>query len=613
LGSTGHPAGSNVGIAYTMWTPTFVSTRFWGYTDASGAFKITGLAAGTYVVQVQGGNIRPYQDEYTVATAAGGLSPVQPTSGQVTVSDGQPSNIGELIMTKARTISGIVTVDGAPASSNNQSTEVLLELDYQVPGSSTWTFTGLGYTDAVGHYSIDSVPRETGDLPVGRYRIFAQGAIVPAYIPVTQEFDVLPATANFDLPFGTDVTGLVWSGRGVDWNEVSITLTSGSRTMTRNAIAGGTFDIRLVPRGTWTLTAAYLSGNGTPFTTTFSVVNTNVVIPQIDLTPMPTIRGVVKESDSGYLGGMAINAFEYDPITGTYVRTISTTTDGNGFYQFMDVVPGKYSVESYDPNHRFATMDYLDESPYYGPDYVDAASPFPYEADITMPLAAHIQGTVHGPTPAEFAAGNVTAEVEVLDYSSGNPMWTATGDIWPVSADGSYDVGDLPPDDYRLKFTSDGTAIYPPVTTPTVTVAEGQSVTNVDVTLAKAVPGSFGSLPPSRLLDTRIGLGASGAVAGHGVLSLQVTGRGGVPASGVSSVVLNVTVAGSSTSGFVTAYPGGTPWPVASNLNFAAGQIVPNLVVVPVGADGTVNLYNGSSAPIQLVADIAGYYLSGGP
>jgi len=74
-----------------------------------------------------------------------------------------------------------------------------------------------------------------------------------------------------------------------------------------------------------------------------------------------------------------------------------------------------------------------------------------------------------------------------------------------------------------------------------------------------------------------------------------------------------VTVAGSTSSGFVTAWADGTERPLASNLNFLPGQIIPNLVVVPVGEDGMVDLYNGSPGSTQLVADVAGYYLSGTP
>ena len=80
----------------------------------------------------------------------------------------------------------------------------------------------------------------------------------------------------------------------------------------------------------------------------------------------------------------------------------------------------------------------------------------------------------------------------------------------------------------------------------------------------------------------------------------------GVPASGVSAVVLNVTVTQPTAAGHITVYPDGTSRPLAANLNFVAGQTVPNLVVAPVGADGKVDLYNGSAGTVQLIADVSG-------
>lgn len=124
--------------------------------------------------------------------------------------------------------------------------------------------------------------------------------------------------------------------------------------------------------------------------------------------------------------------------------------------------------------------------------------------------------------------------------------------------------------------------------------------------------GAFGAVPPRRLLDTRTGIGGTaGPVGVHQVVSVRVTGNT-IPA-GVSSVVLNVTVTSPSSSGYVTAYPHGARRPTASNLNFAKGQTVPNLVVAPVGAGGRVDLYNGSGGTVQLLADISGYFLAGDP
>ncbi len=128
------------------------------------------------------------------------------------------------------------------------------------------------------------------------------------------------------------------------------------------------------------------------------------------------------------------------------------------------------------------------------------------------------------------------------------------------------------------------------------------------------VPGTFTPVAPSRLLDTRFGTGAAvGPVPPSGSLSVQVLGAGGVPAGGVSAVALNVTAVAPTASGYVTAWPSGRPRPNTSNLNFYAGRNIPNSVAVPVGADGKVNLFNGSGGTVQLVADVAGYYLAGEP
>ena len=118
----------------------------------------------------------------------------------------------------------------------------------------------------------------------------------------------------------------------------------------------------------------------------------------------------------------------------------------------------------------------------------------------------------------------------------------------------------------------------------------------------------FNPLPPARVLDTRAGNGAPLAmVPAGGSLDLQVTGRGGVPASGVSAVVLNTTVVEPRGHGFLTAWPTGDVRPLASNLNFGVLQTVPNLVVVKVGTGGRVSLYNGGGTT-HLVADVAGWY-----
>ncbi len=140
----------------------------------------------------------------------------------------------------------------------------------------------------------------------------------------------------------------------------------------------------------------------------------------------------------------------------------------------------------------------------------------------------------------------------------------------------------------------------------TVTDNQGDTVSNglTFVTLGS----DYTAYGPTRLLDTRAGTGAAKAkVAAHGTVHLQVGGHGTIPA-GATAAVLNVTVTDAVAPGFITAYDHGDTRPATSNVNFVKGQTVPNQVIVPIGANGQVDLYNGSSGTVDLIADIAGYF-----
>jgi hypothetical protein len=129
---------------------------------------------------------------------------------------------------------------------------------------------------------------------------------------------------------------------------------------------------------------------------------------------------------------------------------------------------------------------------------------------------------------------------------------------------------------------------------------------------ARTDEGTYYPLAPSRVLDTRSGLGAPAVRVGSGqALRLQLTGRGGVPVE-ASTVVLNVTVTEPVGSGHISVYPTGMPRPTVSSLNYTPGWTGANSVTVKVGADGAVNLYNHGAA-VHLVADVNGYYSKGRP
>jgi hypothetical protein len=88
--------------------------------------------------------------------------------------------------------------------------------------------------------------------------------------------------------------------------------------------------------------------------------------------------------------------------------------------------------------------------------------------------------------------------------------------------------------------------------------------------------------------------------------ALPVLGRGGVPASGVAAVVLNVTAVAPTVQTFVTAWSSDVARPATSNLNAPPAAVVPNLVISGVGTDGAVDLYNDAGRT-GLVVDVVGW------
>ncbi len=119
-----------------------------------------------------------------------------------------------------------------------------------------------------------------------------------------------------------------------------------------------------------------------------------------------------------------------------------------------------------------------------------------------------------------------------------------------------------------------------------------------------------------RLLDTRLAVWETvytdepefSDPFGGRTLELPVTATSGVD-GGASAVVLNVTVTNPVSDGFVTVWPCGSPRPLASNLNYVAGQTVANSVVTALGDGGRVCFYALGWA--DLVVDLQGWFGSG--
>ena len=122
--------------------------------------------------------------------------------------------------------------------------------------------------------------------------------------------------------------------------------------------------------------------------------------------------------------------------------------------------------------------------------------------------------------------------------------------------------------------------------------------------------GALHTVQPERILDTRPGVEQVGYTGSkpdrQSIVELQVSGRAGLPETGIAVAVLNVTMTQTDAPGYVAAWPSGSTQPMTSNVNAsAAGQTIQNFVMVPVGANGKINLF--TLAGTHLIADLAGW------
>jgi SpoIID/LytB domain protein len=125
---------------------------------------------------------------------------------------------------------------------------------------------------------------------------------------------------------------------------------------------------------------------------------------------------------------------------------------------------------------------------------------------------------------------------------------------------------------------------------------------------APSPAAGYHALPTAvRLLDTRTGQGGTtGPVPEQCEVGIQVTGQGGIPATGVTAVLLNVTAVSPRADGYVTAYPCATGRPGTSNLNPPRGGTVAGSVIVTPDAAGRVCLFTWAAG--DLVVDAQGWF-----
>lgn len=204
----------------------------------------------------------------------------------------------------------------------------------------------------------------------------------------------------------------------------------------------------------------------------------------------------------------------------------------------------------------------------------------------------------------------------VLNVTVTDPAGDGYLTVWPCT-------GATPPNASNLNFAAGQTIANAVIVglsqLGSICLRTSEAATHalVDLTGVLTVDADFRPVEPSRLLDSRpTGQTIDGKFAALGRFAagerreIAVAGRGGVPA-GATAAVLNVTVTDPTGGGYLTVWPcDSTAPPNSSNLNFVSGQTVPNLVIAPLSASGTVCIQTAEAAA-HVLADVSGYFTAG--
>jgi hypothetical protein len=297
--------------------------------------------------------------------------------------------------------------------------------------------------------------------------------------------------------------------------------------------------------------------------------------------------------DSHSLFGVALSNFDVMPL-GTVVAYDNSSPSAECVRNNFGVLtPPTFPARILDTRAGFATIDGLFAG---GGAFAAAAS-----RDLLVAGRGGVPASSATAALLNLTATNTTASGFVTAWPSGT--------TFPLASNLNFTAGQTVPNLALAKLGNGGNV--------SLFNSAGSTDLIADVAWYFNAASQVTALVPARVLDTRPGFSTvDGQFAGIGALNagqkldLKVTGRGGLPANGVGSVVMNVTVTGPSASGFITAWPSGQAQPLASNLNFVAAQTVPNLVITGVGTNGAVSLFN-SAGSTQLIADVTGWFPSG--
>jgi hypothetical protein len=228
--------------------------------------------------------------------------------------------------------------------------------------------------------------------------------------------------------------------------------------------------------------------------------------------------------------------------------------------------------------------------------------PHPQFAIIDLPISS--TGVI--PPTATAVAINVTSTDAASQFYI-QALPTLGGSIGAFSTINVAAPGQIRPNFAIVPLGQGSISIFIPTGGNIIVDAMGYFTPSAPVAAGRFVP-----INPRRALDTRpqqSGPVPTGWIPHRPAIGesvrVEVPADIGVPAAGVSALVVNVTATEPGGSGFLQAHPTGGPVGQTSTVNYVTGENAATHAIVPLGADGTISIFTSNTA--HVVVDVMGY------
>ena len=451
-----------------------VSEEVYGYSNASGTYRLTGIYSDTWRIKFRDDRYGRYQEEWYNDTD----NPNQVTPLLIAFNS-TTSNINAQLTTRGTITGRLTNRQGQPIAN----IEVKAEGYYQLHTDWYWSVIAESYSDAAGRYTLCCINR-------GRYRISftdTQKRYIPEYyqdiqydaastpetVKMVQVTPTLTTTnINAQLNDYSVFAGTVTDHRGTVAPEVVVNLyrrqgTGGSWQFVNvdTTDTNGKYRIESTP-GTYRASffddeynARYIGEyyNNAPnidSATDISLTAEATTTVDVVLIALGRITGTVTDEQGKPVEGISVYRYDLSTIPGkSWNLAASAYSDSNGHYALNGLAGGTYRIEFVDLSYPKVYISQF----YNNQPTLETADDIVVESGITvanrnaqLKALAQINGTVRD------SSGNPLSFVYPTFYRyeaqvDGSFMWTYVTEV-ETNQNGNYFSEGLTPGLYRLQF-----------------------------------------------------------------------------------------------------------------------------------------------------------------